>query len=139
MEEFAEVEGIAKRDESVLVSVLLDTMKLLCEAVTLIVCICFLLLGDSAHEYTLSNAKFALSVEPSNLQLVSKVKEVESKRQDNLPTVPSTIGEELETNPFLRIDVSEELRKNVGVEPGSMVEDAEVFGKVRNAKDTFRG
>lgn len=91
----------------------------------------------SAHEYTASNAKFALSVEPGNSDLVARVKEVKDKRTRNEPTVPSQMGEEKKTNPFLRVDISEEIRKNVGVTGSDTDDDA--FAKVRRAKDTFRG
>lgn len=91
-----------------------------------------------AHEYTLSNAKFAVSVEPSNPDLQSLYAEIQSKRKQNVPTVPSTIGQELKTNPFLRIDVSEEVRRNVGVKEG-VDDEATAFGRVRSAKDNFRG
>lgn len=91
----------------------------------------------SAHEYTASNAKFAMSVEPGNPELVKRVEEVKAKRAQGLPTVPSQIGEEKRTNPFLRVDVSDEIRKNVGVTSADSGADA--FAKVRRAKDTFRG
>ena len=91
----------------------------------------------SAHEYTASNAKFAVSVEPGNQELLKRVKEITLKRSRGEPTVPSTMGDEKKTNPFLRIDFSDELRKNVGV---TVVDsDADAFGKVRKAKDNFRG
>eukprot|EP00560_Eucampia_antarctica_P000515 CAMPEP_0197834578 /NCGR_PEP_ID=MMETSP1437-20131217/22926_1 /TAXON_ID=49252 ORGANISM="Eucampia antarctica, Strain CCMP1452" /NCGR_SAMPLE_ID=MMETSP1437 /ASSEMBLY_ACC=CAM_ASM_001096 /LENGTH=272 /DNA_ID=CAMNT_0043439381 /DNA_START=270 /DNA_END=1088 /DNA_ORIENTATION=- len=90
-----------------------------------------------AHEYTMGNAKFAISVEPSNEKLVARVKDVYDKRSKGLPTVPSTMGEEKETNPFLRFDTSEEIRKNVGADDTD--ENHTVFAKVRNAKDRFRG
>jgi len=90
-----------------------------------------------AHEYTASNAKFAVSVEPGNQELLKRVKEITLKRSRGEPTVPSTMGDEKKTNPFLRIDFSDELRKNVGV---TVVDsDADAFGKVRKAKDNFRG
>jgi hydroxyacylglutathione hydrolase len=90
-----------------------------------------------AHEYTQSNAKFAISVEPGNPKLVSRVDEINSKRQRGEPTVPSLLGVEKETNPFLRVDVSDEIRNNVGAVDG---EGNDVtFGKVRKAKDNFRG
>jgi len=91
----------------------------------------------SAHEYTSSNAKFALSVEPGNQELVDRAEQIMEMRARNEPTVPSKIGEEKRTNPFLRVDVSEEIRKNVGVTGADTDEDA--FGKVRKAKDNFRG
>jgi len=90
-----------------------------------------------AHEYTVSNAKFALSVEPGNLDLVARAKEVMDKRSRNEPTVPSMIGEEKKTNPFLRVDTSDEIRRNVGVTSSDTEDDA--FAKVRSAKDSFRG
>lgn len=92
---------------------------------------------SSAHEYTASNAKFALSVEPGNLELVTRAKEVMDKRSRNEPTVPSKIGEEKKTNPFLRVDISNEIRGNVGVTSRDTDDDA--FAKVRSAKDNFRG
>lgn len=91
----------------------------------------------SAHEYTASNAKFALSVEPGNEELVARAKEIMEMRERGEPTVPSTIGEEKRTNPFVRVDISEEIRKNVGVTSDDTDDDA--FAKVRSAKDNFRG
>jgi hydroxyacylglutathione hydrolase len=91
----------------------------------------------SAHEYTLSNGKFALSVEPSNEELARRFREVEAARGRGEPTVPTLLGLEKRTNPFLRVDVSEEIRRNVGAGDGDA--DDEVFGKVRRAKDNFRG
>eukprot|EP00591_Stephanopyxis_turris_P009533 CAMPEP_0195521840 /NCGR_PEP_ID=MMETSP0794_2-20130614/19452_1 /TAXON_ID=515487 /ORGANISM="Stephanopyxis turris, Strain CCMP 815" /LENGTH=269 /DNA_ID=CAMNT_0040651467 /DNA_START=368 /DNA_END=1177 /DNA_ORIENTATION=+ len=90
-----------------------------------------------AHEYTESNAKFAVSVEPGNTQLQSRVKEILEKRAKGEPTVPSNLGVEKRTNPFLRVDVSEEIRRNVGAKEGES--SVSVFAKVRLAKDTFRG
>lgn len=90
-----------------------------------------------AHEYTQANARFAGSVEPGNLDLRARIEEVKAKRSQNLPTVPTQIGLEKKTNPFLRFDVSPEIRTNVGATPNDS--DFEVFAKVRKAKDTFRG
>lgn len=56
------------------------------------------------HEYTLSNAKFALHVEPNNLDIIQRAEEVEDLRLLNQCTLPSTIGLELRTNPFLRAE-----------------------------------
>ncbi|NRR29305.1 hydroxyacylglutathione hydrolase [Oxalobacteraceae bacterium] len=55
-----------------------------------------------AHEYTLSNLRFARVVEPGNIALRSRVEVETGKREHNIPTVPSTIGLEKATNPFLR-------------------------------------
>lgn len=90
-----------------------------------------------AHEYTESNAKFAVSVEPNNAELMSRVAEIKALRAQGKPTVPSVLGVEKKTNPFLRSDISQEIRNNVGVVDGDS--DADAFGKVRKAKDTFRG
>lgn len=72
-----------------------------------------------AHEYTLANAKFAITIEPDNKNLQDRIKEVENLRKENKPTVPTTIGLELATNPFLRAKTVEE------------------FAKIRKAKDSF--
>lgn len=88
-----------------------------------------------AHEYTLGNGKFAVSVEPNNVALQARFEEVQKLRRIGKPTVPSTIGEEKETNPFLRADISKEIRENVNVVPSDSNEVA--FGKVRRAKDKF--
>ncbi len=55
-----------------------------------------------AHEYTQANARFALSVEPENPELIAYAKDVDAKRKRGEPTVPTTIGHELAANPFLR-------------------------------------
>ncbi len=55
-----------------------------------------------AHEYTLSNGRFALSIEPENPALTSRMSAVEVARAEGIPTVPTTLALELATNPFLR-------------------------------------
>lgn len=90
-----------------------------------------------AHEYTMSNAKFAVSVEPGNASLQKRYEEIVEKRKKGEPTVPSLMGEEKETNPFLRGDISAEIRKNVGAENDD--DSSVIFGKIRKAKDNFRG
>jgi hydroxyacylglutathione hydrolase len=86
------------------------------------------------HEYTQSNARFALSVEPGNLALVQRAGIIEAKRARGEMTLPTTIGEELLTNPFLRPE-SPELRARLGLEEAS---DEEVFTATRKAKDSFQ-
>jgi hydroxyacylglutathione hydrolase len=66
---------------------------------------------------------------------MARVAEINKMRQLGQPTVPSMLGVEKRTNPFLRCDISAEIRKNVGASPNDP--DAIVFGKVRRAKDTF--
>lgn len=86
------------------------------------------------HEYTQSNARFALSVEPGNAALQHRAAEVDRLRAQGRMTCPSTIGEELRINPFLRID-SPEIRNNLGL---GQATDAEVFAELRHRKDVFR-
>ncbi|MFT4020609.1 MAG: hydroxyacylglutathione hydrolase [Acinetobacter sp.] len=61
-----------------------------------------------AHEYTLSNAKFALHVEPDNLTLIERAKHIEDLRLLNKITLPTTVELELATNPFLRVETIQE-------------------------------
>ncbi|MGE0625316.1 MAG: hydroxyacylglutathione hydrolase [Pseudomonadales bacterium] len=86
-----------------------------------------------AHEYTQSNAAFALSVEPGNEVLVKRSAEIDRLRASGQPTVPTTIGLEKATNPFLRPD-SENLRATVGMEKEDAVA---VFAETRRRKDHF--
>jgi len=86
-----------------------------------------------AHEYTLSNAKFALMVEPNNKDLKQRVEEIEKLREQGLPTVPTSIGLEKRTNPFLRPD-SDEIRRTLNL---NMEDDATVFAATRQLKDNF--
>jgi len=85
------------------------------------------------HEYTLSNARFALSVDPDNPALKKRAEEVERLRAENRPTVPTTLGEERAANPFLRPS-DPAIRKQLGMDNAS---DAEVFGEIRARKDRF--
>jgi len=89
-----------------------------------------------AHEYTQSNGRFALSVEPNNPLLVARMRRVDELRAQGQPTVPSTLAEEFATNPFLRPD-SVEIRRAVGLEEAA--NDTDVFGATRARKDVFRG
>lgn len=86
------------------------------------------------HEYTQSNARFALSVEPGNTALQKRAAEVDALRDGGKMTCPSMIGLELATNPFLRTG-SPEIRRTLGL---AQVLDAEVFAELRRRKDVFR-
>ena len=86
-----------------------------------------------AHEYTQSNAAFALSVEPSNADLVARSQEIDELRAQGMPTVPTTIGLERATNPFVRAR-SAGLKETVGLSGGDVVE---VFAETRRRKDNF--
>ncbi len=85
------------------------------------------------HEYTLNNGRFALTVEPGNADLVARMKDVEALRANGEPTIPSTIGLEKRTNPFMRPD-SPEIRRTLGLEGAS---DVEVLAETRRRKDEF--
>lgn len=86
-----------------------------------------------AHEYTQANARFALSVEPQNTALVERAAEIDDLRAKGIPTVPTTIARELETNPFLR-PTSAALQSTVGLTGADVVE---VFAETRRRKDNF--
>jgi hydroxyacylglutathione hydrolase len=83
------------------------------------------------HEYTLSNARFALGLEPDNAVLRERAEAVEAARAKGLPTIPTTIGAEKATSPFLRA-ADPALRQALGLEGAA---DAEVFAEVRRRKD----
>ena len=83
------------------------------------------------HEYTLSNARFAVTVDPDNDELLDRVAEIERLRQEGKPTVPSNLGTEKRTNPFLRPD-NPAIRSLLGMPDAT---NAEVFGEIRTRKD----
>ena len=83
------------------------------------------------HEYTLSNARFALSIEPENDALKKRTAEIERLVAAGKPTLPTRIDVELATNPFLRPH-SADIRKRLGMEKAA---DWEVFGEVRDRKN----
>ena len=87
----------------------------------------------SGHEYTLGNARFALTVDPRNSDLISRAAEVETARSEGRPTVPSTLATELATNPFLR-PADPAIRATLGMPDAS---DTEVFAEIRARKDAF--
>jgi hydroxyacylglutathione hydrolase len=71
------------------------------------------------HEYTLANLKFAATIEPDNAEIKQRITQVEQLLAQNLPSLPSTIGLELATNPFLRVATLEK------------------FAQIRSLKDNF--
>ncbi|GAB5428340.1 MAG: hydroxyacylglutathione hydrolase [Devosia indica] len=85
------------------------------------------------HEYTQSNAKFALSIDPDNAALKTRAAEVESLRAAGRPTIPFNLGEDKKANPFLRADAPE-LARHYGLDGA---DPAEVFAAIRKGKDTF--
>ncbi|MBL8551497.1 MAG: hydroxyacylglutathione hydrolase [Hyphomonadaceae bacterium] len=85
-----------------------------------------------AHEYTASNARFALSVDPDNAALRARNDEITRLRSDNKPTVPMKLAAEKATNPFLRAPL---LKAAIGMPTAP---DYEAFGEIRKRKDNFR-
>ena len=85
------------------------------------------------HEYTESNGRFALTLEPGNAALVARMGDVRAARAKGAATVPSDMGLEKATNPFLRVD-SAEIRKSLDMENASAVA---AFGEIRRRKDSF--
>lgn len=91
-----------------------------------------------AHEYTLSNLRFARAVEPDNAELAAREARDQARRSRGEPTVPSTIGLERATNPFLRC-AEEPVRAAARGQAGrELLADAAVFAVVRAWKDGFR-
>ena len=87
----------------------------------------------SGHEYTASNARFALTIEPDNAALMARVADISAIRAKGGFTVPSLLSLELQTNPFLRADVPA-LAAAMGMAAASAVE---IFTEVRRRKDKF--
>jgi len=85
------------------------------------------------HEYTQTNARFALTIEPENQALIAKAQLVNQLRMQGEPTVPSTIAEELQTNPFLRTD-DPGLQASLNMRGAPLVE---IFAEIRSRKDCF--
>ena len=91
-----------------------------------------------AHEYTLSNLRFAIAVEPNNAALSARFKQVQAARDRGESTVPSTLGEEKQTNPFLRYDqpaILQTLHENGRL---SHTEPIAAFAALREWKNSFR-
>ncbi|KAM0947200.1 putative hydroxyacylglutathione hydrolase [Dioscorea sansibarensis] len=86
------------------------------------------------HEYTLSNAKFALSIEPNNEALQAYAAHVAQLRSKQLPTIPTTLKREKLCNPFLRTS-SLEIRQILNIP--ATASDAKALGIIRQAKDRF--
>jgi hydroxyacylglutathione hydrolase len=91
------------------------------------------------HEYTLSNAVFALTVDPNNAALLGRVASVRALRAASKPSLPSTVALETATNPFLRCDAPA-VRDAVAARLGRMPADRlDTFTELRRWKDGFRG
>lgn len=86
-----------------------------------------------AHEYTLSNLRFALTVDPDNVALRVLQVQAEALRESKQPTVPSTLAQELQTNPFLRVD-QPQIAQAMGLNGAP---PAQVLAELRARKDKF--
>jgi hydroxyacylglutathione hydrolase len=85
------------------------------------------------HEYTLSNARFALTIDPDNERLKIRAAEIEALRAEGRFTIPTTLAMEKETNPFLRAG-DPAIRRNLLMESRT---NEEVFAEIRKRKDSF--
>ena len=90
-----------------------------------------------AHEYTLSNLRFARAVEPGNPALADYLQRCEQLRAQGQPTLPSTIGTERAVNPFLRSRESEVVQA-VHAQAASATDEVAVFAALREWKNNFR-
>jgi hydroxyacylglutathione hydrolase len=84
-----------------------------------------------AHEYTLNNLQFAITVDGSNRTLQDRLAQVQTARAHNQPTVPAVLGLEKQTNPFLRWDIAD-LQRAVGSSS-----PVQTFARLRGKKDLF--
>lgn len=84
------------------------------------------------HEYTVSNFKFAATVEPNNSELTARMDLAQKQRNNKEPTIPSTIGDELSFNPFMRVREAS-VQQHTG-----QSDPVKVMGTLRSAKDNFK-
>lgn len=87
-----------------------------------------------AHEYTAANARFCATIETDNQALKERIDEITRLRAEHQPTVPTTIGRERATNPFVRADLPS-VRAAIGI--GAEAAPHEAFARVRQMKDQF--
>lgn len=87
----------------------------------------------SGHEYTQSNARFALTIEPDNTDLAARAAEIDRLRDKGEPTIPVLLGLEKATNPFLRADLPAVKAQMQMLDQS----DTEVFAAIRQRKDSF--
>ena len=85
------------------------------------------------HEYTYKNAEFCMKYDSENIDLKKKIEKIKKLRSQNMPTIPTALGDEIKTNIFLRCDQNViKIKLNMKNQ-----EDSKVFNKVRDLKDTF--
>jgi hydroxyacylglutathione hydrolase len=85
------------------------------------------------HEYTLDNLDFAMSIDPDNPALKKRQQQAKALRGEGKPTIPSTIREEKQTNPFMRSDCAD-LKAALGL---GKADDVQVLAEIRSRKDRF--
>lgn len=86
-----------------------------------------------AHEYTIKNLEFALTIEPENIEIQNYYKLVKEKSLKNIPSIPTKLSIEKKINPFLRLD-SQFIRKRLHLENAT---ELKVFAAIRALKDRF--
>ena len=91
----------------------------------------------AGHEYTLSNLKFAREIEPDNKALADRIKEDVAKRNRRQPTLPSTIGLEKATNPFLRADREDVMKRLVSLGRLKDKNPVDAFAAMREWKNSY--
>jgi hydroxyacylglutathione hydrolase len=94
------------------------------------------------HEYTLANLRFAHAVEPNHAPVAKRLFDASALREQGLPTLPTTIAEELETNPFLRpqsLEVQQYTEAYRRAHHESRADSVDVFAALRQLKNEFRG
>ena len=94
-----------------------------------------------AHEYTLSNLRFALAVEPSNTDLQTYMAQCQQLRAEGIPTLPAQLGHELQINPFLRArhpHVRLAVAQHAGLSALEQTDDVAVFAALREWKNDFK-
>jgi len=90
-----------------------------------------------AHEYTQANLSFALQVEPKNEALLAYTREASKKRQQGIPTIPTSIGQEKAINPFLRCEEAAVINRMQNILAQPIISHLECFKALRTYKDNF--
>jgi hydroxyacylglutathione hydrolase len=89
------------------------------------------------HEYTLSNIRFARAAEPSNKELAALETLVTTQRKEGKPTVPTDVGQEKRTNPFLRLDQPEVIASASSQSGAPLRDPVSVLAAIREWKNRF--
>lgn len=90
-----------------------------------------------AHEYTLDNIRFALTIEPDNAELAARQTREAQKRRENLPSIPSSLLLEKRTNPFLRCHLPQIRHQVELLTKRTWVTECDIFTELRRLKDQF--